>query len=111
MQASIMESMIFVTHVEPMGPFLKICGQTSRSTMEEVESALRRMHVLLLTHRLQPVLTEINSSDIYLVQANAEALFRRCNVLNAKHTGQVKVFLIDYGIELEVHVSQVSFGF
>lgn len=111
MQASTgnMDSVIFVTHVEAMGSFLKVCGQISRSSMDEVESTLRRMHVLLLTHRLEPVLNEINSTDIYLVQANAEALFRRCNVLNVKRTGEVRVLLIDYGQELDVHVSQACF--
>lgn len=102
-------STIHVTHVEALGPFLKICGQTSRNSMDEIENTLRTMHLQLMTHRLEPNLNDINSEDIYLVQANAEALFRRCNALDVKLNGMVKVFLIDYGQELEIHVSMVRF--
>lgn len=103
-----MADTIYVTHIEAMGPFLKVCGQTDRVTMADIENTLRSMHVLLMTHRLQPVLNEINSSDVYLVQVNAEALFRRCHALHVTRNGLVKVFLIDYGQELEVHVSQMQ---
>lgn len=105
-----MTSTIHVTHVEALGAFLKICGQTSRNSMDEIEGTLRTMHLQLMTHRLEPLLADINSESIYLVQASPEALFRRCNALDVKRNGTVKVFLIDYGQELEVHVSMVSCG-
>lgn len=102
-----MASTIYVTHVEALGPFLKVGGQTCRNTMDEIERLLRHMHVTLMSHRLEPLLNMINSTDVYLVQANKEALFRRCSALDVTRNGMVKVFLIDYGQELDVHVTQV----
>lgn len=103
-------SQIFVTHVEAEGPFVKICGQTSQRTMEEVNAALRAIHVALLTETLQPALQRITSTEMYLVQPSPDQFARRCLAVDVKRTGQVRVYLIDYGSEIEVNVSQVSFS-
>lgn len=100
--------MIFVTHVQSFGPYLKVCGQISDQVLS-VENALQQLNATALT---QPELHEIVPKEIYLVHSGSQNDFlRRCEVVSANRSGIAKIMLIDYGNEYEVPITQVNVFF
>lgn len=101
--------MIFVTHVQSFGPYLKVCGQISDQVLL-VENALKQLDASLVSTLTQP--QQIIPKEIYLVHSGSQNDFlRRCEVLSANRIGMVKILLIDYGNEYEVPITQVSVAF
>lgn len=97
-----------VSHILNFGPFLKIFGQTDGDTMPQIDIALRQLHNQLIELPTEPLLHEINATEVYLVQQTPTSFFRRCKALNVSRTGVVRITLIDHGHEFEVSIKQVN---
>lgn len=97
-----------VSHVLNFGPFLKIFGQTDSETMPQIEAALRQLHNQLIDQPIEPLLHEINATDVYLIQQTSTSFFRRCRALNVSRSGVVRITLIDHGHEFDVSIKQVN---
>lgn len=103
-----MYPVLYVTHVQNFGPFLKISGHLSRDNIFVIENLLQQLHLALLKHPIVPQLQQINPIEVYAVQSSANGYFQRCKVLNnAGGSSSLKVSLIDYGNEFEVSITQV----
>lgn len=103
--------MIFVTHVQSFGPYLKVCGQISDQIFL-VENALQQLDATLVSTLTQPQIHQIIPKEVYLVHSGSQNDYlRRCEVLSSSRSGIVKISLIDYGNEYEVPITQVSVPF
>lgn len=104
--------MIFVTHVQSFGPYLKVCGQIS-DQFRLVENALKHLDTISVSTLTQPQIHQIVPREIYLVHSGSPNDFlRRCEVLSTNCDRRiVKILLIDYGNEYEVSITQVSVAF
>lgn len=112
--------LLYVTHVQNFGPFLKISGHLNRDQIVIVEQLLQQLHFALLKNPVVPSLSpqQINPTEVYAVQSSANGYFRRCKVLcnggggggvDVGDGSAIKVSLIDYGNEFEVPITQVRF--
>lgn len=116
-----MYPVLYVTHVQNFGPFLKISGHLNRDQIVIVEQLLQQLHFALLKHPVVPSLSpqQIDPTEVYAVQSSANGYFRRCKVLcngggggvDVGDGSAIKVSLIDYGNEFEVPITQVRFRF
>lgn len=103
--------MIFVTHVQSFGQYLKVCGQISDQA-SVVESALQHLDANIVSTLPEPQIQQLSPNEIYLVHSGGQDGFlRRCKVLGGSSSGMAKILLVDYGNEYEVPITQVNFTF
>lgn len=99
---------MYISHVQNLGPFLKVYGQFNRQTMLVIEETLREMHSQLDAKLLNPamLLAQLNGKHVYVVKS-LDGHYKRCKVLEPCRGGMIKILLIDYGNEFEVPAHQV----
>lgn len=87
---------LFVTHIEPEGPFLKIWGQTDKNTVGLIESLMRSAIPQFKEGLCNVALESLAPGQLACAKYKDDTYYR-ARILNVLPSGFVEVMFLDYG--------------
>lgn len=100
---------MLVTHVQAVGPFLRVFGQLDGERTQEIQAAINSVIALISQTNPSPVpkLAELPVETICLARFMGKQ-FKRARIIGHRGPNEVFVQFIDYGNEFNVKIHEVS---